>query len=91
MHANNGWGKAGERRAWQTATKSVPCTDCGVAYPPYVMQFDHVPNRGPKLFNISEAVRDGTWTVEQVKAEAEKCDIVCANCHAVRTHTRSKK
>ena len=32
------------------AAKNVPCTDCGVRYPHYVMDFDHV--RGVKKWNI---------------------------------------
>src|SRR4249920_1641311 len=39
------------RRAKLNALKDAPCTDCGVKYPPYVMQWDH---RGdePKEFTI---------------------------------------
>ena len=33
--------------------KSEPCVDCNVAYPWYVMDFDHV--RGEKKFNLSIA------------------------------------
>jgi hypothetical protein len=31
--------------------KRVPCADCGVKYPPYVMDFDHV--RGEKMGTLS--------------------------------------
>jgi len=62
--------------------KSVPCADCGVQYPPYVMQFDHV--RGEKLFNIGTAVAQGR-SVKTIMTEVAKCDVVCANCHAERT------
>jgi hypothetical protein len=31
--------------------KRVPCADCGVEYPPFVMDFDHV--RGEKTVNLS--------------------------------------
>ena len=27
----------------------------------------------------------GKWTEEQVKAEVDKCDLRCTNCHRVRT------
>ena len=33
--------------------KNKPCMDCGHSFPPYVMEFDHVPERGKKLFNIA--------------------------------------
>jgi hypothetical protein len=45
------------------------------------MHFDHVPGRGPKLFNLGS----GDYSIKTVQAEIEKCDIVCANCHAIRT------
>lgn len=35
-----------EHRRIVREAKSQPCADCGVRYPPYVMDFDHV--RGPK-------------------------------------------
>jgi hypothetical protein len=37
--------------------KSKPCADCGIQYPYYVMQFDHV--RGEKEFNVGHAVYMG--------------------------------
>lgn len=66
-----------------------PCVDCGKAYPYYVMEYDHVPERGPKLFNLS-AVRARHHTEAQVLDEIDKCQIVCSNCHSERTHSRSK-
>ena len=64
--------------------KAVPCADCGLRYPPYVMQFDHV--RGQKCFNVGEAI---TLNMAALLAEAAKCEIVCSNCHAERTWRRS--
>ena len=66
--------------------KDVPCADCDIKYPYYVMQFDHV--RGVKLFNIADAC-GGRRSMKSVLEEIAKCDIVCANCHATRTWTRS--
>lgn len=66
--------------------KAVPCSDCGAQYPYYVMQFDHLPERGAKQYNISELMVSGS--TEALKAEAAKCEVVCANCHAERTHER---
>lgn len=67
--------------------KDVPCMDCGGRFPPCAMDFDHV--RGEKSFAISAA---GTRSHEAVKAEIRKCDIVCSNCHRIRTfHTKTSK
>lgn len=60
--------------------KSVPCKDCKIKYPYYVMDFDHV--RGEKNFRISRGLRHG---IKKLKEEIEKCEVVCANCHRVRT------
>ena|SRR4030042_15749 len=64
--------------------KDKPCADCKIKYPPYVMQFDHV--RGRKGFTIGSHYMKKT--MEQIKNEIAKCEVVCANCHAKRTHTR---
>lgn len=66
--------------------KDKPCQDCGVKYPYYVMDFDHRPGSG-KSFNIAQMARIKP-TLEKVQQEIAKCDIVCSNCHRIRTHNR---
>lgn len=66
--------------------KSVPCMDCKVQYPTYVMQFDHV--RGEKQFNIGNGSGRSAQTTAQILDEIAKCEVVCANCHAERSHQR---
>lgn len=65
--------------------KDVPCTDCGIKYPPFVMDFDHV--RGTKSFNLSRAASKRI-SLDVLKEEINKCEVVCANCHRLRTHSR---
>ena len=65
--------------------KDFPCVDCGVRYPYYVMDWDHIGT--DKLFNISKAVGAGI-TLARLLEEISKCELVCANCHRVRTHER---
>lgn len=43
------------------AAKDQPCSDCGVRYPPYVMDLDHV--RGEKVGAIAELVSTVTTAV----------------------------
>lgn len=64
--------------------KSVPCTDCGVQYPHYVMDFDHL---GDKEYNVGSMVGLGSKT--KLLAEIEKCEVVCSNCHRERTYSRN--
>ena len=68
------------------AAKDRPCMDCGVHYPPYVMDFDH---RDPKTktFGIASGK---TYTSTRLQQEILKCDVVCANCHRERTHGRKR-
>lgn len=66
--------------------RSAPCTDCKNTYPYYVMEFDHVPERGPKKFTISY----GANLKKSFQEELAKCDLVCANCHAIRTWERKQ-
>lgn len=66
--------------------KSSPCSDCGVAYPYYVMDFDHR-NPAEKKFSISDFTAN-IRSVESIMAEIAKCDVVCSNCHRCRTHAQ---
>jgi hypothetical protein len=58
-----------------------------VRYPPYVMDFDHV--RGQKSLNLSK-LRNGRLAWSRLLAELEKCEVVCANCHRMRTRMRTE-
>jgi len=71
------------RNAKLAALKAKPCMDCGVRYPPYVMDFDHR-NPDEKLFSLNSMAM--TRSAEKLAAEIAKCDLVCANCHRERTH-----
>ena len=62
------------------------CMDCGVP-DSRVLQFDHV--RGEKVGNVAEMVTRG-YGWESILAEIAKCDIVCANCHSLRTAKRGR-
>ena len=68
--------------------KSVPCADCGVTYPHYVMDFDHL-DPTKKLYNVSSMVGKGK-SKNDVLNEISKCGVVCANCHRKRTWERNK-
>lgn len=64
--------------------KSQPCMDCGKSYHPCVMDFDHV--RGKKKFCVSIGI--SRYNIAIVLKEIAKCDLVCSNCHRMRTHNR---
>jgi hypothetical protein len=62
--------------------KSGPCADCGDTFDPICMDFDHRPGE-VKSFNLSTGYRH---SAEAVLSEIAKCEVVCANCHRIRTH-----
>lgn len=66
------------------------CADCGENYPYWMLDFDHLPEKGSKSFNIA-LFRTTTMSLEKVKEEVEKCEVVCANCHRNRTFYRILK
>lgn len=77
------------RKAVQVLKESTPCADCGCLYPYPVMQFDHR-DRNSKTDHVGRMVgknaRRGV-----VMEEIAKCDVVCANCHAMREWERGYK
>lgn len=75
---------ASKKRAIIQEHKDKPCADCGVKYPPYVMDFDHR-NPEDKELTIANVAHHG---MQKLLDEIEKCDVVCANCHRIRTHNR---
>jgi hypothetical protein len=68
----------------QLFKSTEPCKDCGKLYPYECMTFDHI--KGPKLFHLSSYPPFGA---KKMQEEAEKCDLVCSNCHLIRTRKRS--
>lgn len=64
------------------------CMDCGL-HPKYsqVLEFDHRPDEDKK-FHISDGMIAGT--MEDLIIEINKCDVVCANCHRVRTAIKNQ-
>lgn len=75
-----------KRHDFVREAKSKPCTDCGIQYPYYVMQFDHCRGTKELQMDVRTVARTG---LERLTAEIAKCDVVCANCHAERTQNRS--
>src|SRR5687767_210326 len=67
---------------WQVKCASS-CVDCGES-DPRVLEFDHLPEY-EKEFTISAAGQMGLG-LDRVLKEIEKCEVVCANHHRIRTH-----
>lgn len=84
--------KAQRQKAWEmrrdyiNEKKKAPCADCGQTFHPEAMDFDHRPEE-KKLANLSVLLNKSV-IIEVIQAEIDKCDLVCACCHRVRTHKR---
>jgi hypothetical protein len=63
----------------------TPCVDCKKIFDPVCMDYDHL---GSNKFNsISRMIANGnSW--ERIETEIAKCELVCANCHRIRTSLR---
>lgn len=79
--------RAAKWRLSQIIKLHYGCADCGYNKSAHALQFDHV--RGDKKGNVSNLIRsDYSW--DTIKIEIEKCEVVCANCHAIRTQSRGQ-
>lgn len=69
------------------------CEVCGFNAHPAALQFDHIDpatkyrTRSGKVVHPSDMIKGGRYALETVLAEIHKCRILCANCHAIHTHT----
>ena len=65
--------------------KDIPCTDCGERYPDYIMEFDHLE---PAVKGQRPCDLISLGSPRRILEEIAKCEVVCANCHAIRTWKR---
>lgn len=71
-------------REWFKSRKSsLHCVRCGFDHIA-ALQFHH---RDPsdKDLAVAEAVKRG-WSISRIEKEIAKCDVLCANCHAIEHH-----
>lgn len=66
--------------------KDIPCADCGQKFHHSVMDFDHGSNL--KVGEVSVMARK-SGNLERAILESFKCEVVCANCHRVRSYWKS--
>lgn len=75
---------------WRRRTKAKlvahhggKCLDCGYEGPPFMYDFDH---RDPATKSFGLGQNGSTQAYDKQLEESLKCDLVCANCHRIRTH-----
>lgn len=60
------------------------CADCGFNKHPAALEFDHLHS---KIVVISDMAG---WPLHKLEAEIAKCEVVCSNCHHIRTYERRR-
>lgn len=69
------------REFLQTYKLERGCADCGYKAHHVALDFDHI--TPDKKLNVCNAK-----SIEQAKSEIQKCEVVCSNCHRIRTYNR---
>jgi hypothetical protein len=64
------------------------CMDCGYRDNAVALDFDHLPGH-TKEYRI--ATMAAGLKRSKIDAEIAKCEVVCANCHRIRTHERLQR
>lgn len=78
--------RAGLNEWYRSLKQGRPCADCGGVFHYSAMEWDHRP--GAAKFSELSSIITKTNSKRRVLEEVAKCDLVCANCHAVRTYNR---
>ena len=74
--------KSKRKRWYYELLLQSECKDCGEKRPE-TLHFDHI-DPSTKSFSISNGIHDNAaWS--KILAEIDKCEVRCANCHAIRT------
>ena len=77
-----------ERKRIIDEAKSRLCADCKNTFPVVCMDFDHRPG----VEKVACVGQLNAWgaPIEIILEEIAKCDVVCSNCHRIRTEQRRK-
>lgn len=79
--------RASNREKYRLTKEGKPCANCGGTFPQECMDYDH---RGHKSKRLCVAQMLGySWHV--IQAEIDKCDLVCANCHRIKTYATTAR
>jgi 5-methylcytosine-specific restriction endonuclease McrA len=74
--------KASIRDQYYELKKGLKCCRCGND-DFRVLDFDHT-DKSKKEFDISFGMAKG-YSLAKIKLEMEKCQVLCANCHRIKT------
>ena len=66
------------------------CKRCGYKEHPHALHLDHI-DPSTKAYRAKNRGSRGdalqyNWSKSKIKQELAKCQVLCANCHAIKTH-----
>jgi len=64
--------------------ESNSCIDCGTSYHYSQMDFDHLEGKKQTIARLANSEA----SIKTIKQEIAKCELVCSNCHRLRTWNR---
>jgi len=67
--------------------ESNPCKDCGKKYHYSQMDFDHLNNKKQTIARLASSEA----SIKTIKQEIAKCELLCSNCHRMRTWMRTQE
>lgn len=82
--------RVSEIKSWLAEIKTKSgCVECGYNKAPVALDFDHLPGF-KKIRDISNMAQHPTRNAkEEILSELSKCEVVCSNCHRIRTANRA--
>ena len=82
-HSVKGWlPTTKEKKIYLQWQKNVPCSACKGIFTPEAMEFDHIKPEEKKHHPTDLYTLD---TFEEMDEELNKCMVLCANCHRIKT------
>ena len=75
---------------------SAGCALCGYNKHPAALTFDHVNpenkyrTKTGKLVHLADMIKGNRYALKTIRAEIEKCRVLCFNCHMEETYTRQR-
>jgi len=88
INSQRGGARGAVRELVNGYKESRGCVDCPPEerHPHYLLDFDHL-DADTKVSSISRMITDQI-SIQKIFIEIKKCEVVCKNHHAIRTHNR---
>lgn len=81
-----------QKLEYQRPIKNKGCKMCGYVNVdlPRFFHFDHI-NPEEKVNCVARMTKDGEFTMDELKKEIKKCQVLCMHCHKIHTRNQREK